>query len=84
MTHETRILVIWRQAAPETEDMAKSTANTEWASQIPEDTRTIIGAYFDLLDSTTEDVGDKLADDYYVDNGKLHGPTGVIDGKDGE
>jgi hypothetical protein len=60
--------------------MGYNTANTEWSSiqSIPNDTKTLINSYFNLLDTNSPHVGDQLASEIFTPDAVIHaGPAGA-------
>jgi hypothetical protein len=65
--------------------MGYSTASTEWPSaQTLEEFGALIDKFFALLDSTSDDVGDQLADEVFTSDGQLAAPAGKATGSAGK
>jgi hypothetical protein len=65
--------------------MSYTTANTEWPSAIAVSaaTKAVIDTYFNLLDTNSREVGDRLAREIFTEDGVIIGPTGEIKGTEG-
>jgi hypothetical protein len=64
-------------------EMGYNTANTKWPTSvaIPDSDKSRIDTFFNLLDTDSPEVGDRLADEIFVEDGILSGPAGGVRGE---